>query len=105
MIGVVLAVLSVRGFHLAGTSVVPGEPSTALVVTGPYALTRNPIYIGFVVAYFGLAIVLTSAWMLLLLIPVLVILQRGVVEREEAYLEGKFGEAYRKYQARVPRWL
>jgi len=58
-----------------------------------------------VVAYFGLAIVLTSAWMLLLLIPVLVILQRGVVEREEAYLEGKFGEAYRKYQARVPRWL
>jgi protein-S-isoprenylcysteine O-methyltransferase Ste14 len=105
LIGVVLAVLSVRGFHLAGTSVVPGEPSTALVVTGPYALTRNPIYIGFVVAYFGLAIVLTSAWMLLLLIPVLVILQRGVVEREEAYLEGKFGEAYRKYQARVPRWL
>jgi protein-S-isoprenylcysteine O-methyltransferase Ste14 len=58
-----------------------------------------------VIFYFGLAIMLTSAWMLVLLIPVLVILQRGVVEREEAYLQAKFGEAYRKYQARVPRWL
>ena len=48
---------------------------------------------------------LTSTWMLLLLIPVLIVLQRGVVEREEAYLQSKFGEAYRKYQARVPRWL
>ena len=55
--------------------------------------------------YFGLAVMLTSEWMLLLLIPVLLILQRGVVEREEAYLTDKFGDAYRKYQARVPRWL
>jgi protein-S-isoprenylcysteine O-methyltransferase Ste14 len=48
---------------------------------------------------------LTSMWVLLLLIPVLVILQRGVVLREEEYLERQFGEAYRKYTARVPRWL
>jgi protein-S-isoprenylcysteine O-methyltransferase Ste14 len=105
LLGVALAVFSVRSFHVAGTSVVPGEPSTALVVTGPYALTRNPIYVGFVLAYFGLSIMLTSMWVLLLLIPVLVILQRGVVEREEAYLERQFGETYRRYKARVPRWL
>jgi protein-S-isoprenylcysteine O-methyltransferase Ste14 len=104
-IGIGLAALSVRRFRLAGTSVVPGEPSTALVVNGPYAFTRNPIYIGFVIAYFGFAILLTSLWVLLLLIPVLAILQRGVVEREEAYLARRFGDAYRKYQARVPRWL
>jgi protein-S-isoprenylcysteine O-methyltransferase Ste14 len=48
---------------------------------------------------------LTSLWVLLLLIPVLAILQRGVVEREEAYLERQFGETYRKYKTRVPRWL
>lgn len=105
LLGVALAVVSVRSFHVAGTSVVPGEPSTALVVTGPYAFTRNPIYVGFVLAYFGLAIVLTSLWVLLLLIPELAILQRGVVEREELYLERQFGDAYRRYQARVPRWL
>lgn len=104
-IGFAIAALSVRRFHLAGTSVVPGQPSTALVVAGPYAFTRNPIYIGFVVAYFGLAIMLTSLWVLVLLIPVLIVLQRGVVEREEAYLERQFGEPYRKYKARVPRWL
>jgi protein-S-isoprenylcysteine O-methyltransferase Ste14 len=104
-IGFALAGLSVRNFRLAGTSVVPGEPSTALVVTGPYHFTRNPIYIGFVLAYFGLSILLTSLWVLLLLIPVLLILQRGVVDREESYLERHFGDAYRKYKARVPRWL
>ncbi len=105
LIGLALGVLSIREFRRAGTSVVPGEPSTTLLEAGPYRFTRNPIYIGIVILYFGLAIVLTSAWMLVLLIPVLIILQRGVVEREEAYLQAKFGQAYRQYQARVPRWL
>ena len=105
ILGLALGVSSVLQFRRAGTSVVPGEPSTALVRTGPYRITRNPIYIAFVLLYFGLAVLLTSAWMLLLLVPVLLILQRGVVEREEAYLREKFGEAYRKYEARVPRWL
>ncbi len=105
VIGFALAAVSVRAFAFAGTEVVPGRPSTALVTTGPYKITRNPIYIGFTLVYFGLAIVLTSAWVLLLLIPVLVVLQRGVVEREEAYLERQFGRAYRSYQAHVPRWL
>lgn len=104
-IGFALAALSVRRFRLAGTSVVPGQNSTALVVDGPYHVTRNPIYICFVLVYFGLAVMLTSVWVLLLLIPVLIVLQRGVVEREEVYLERQFGEAYRKYKARVPRWL
>jgi|RhiMetdeSRZDD1v2_1073273.scaffolds.fasta_scaffold1340909_2 protein-S-isoprenylcysteine O-methyltransferase Ste14 len=105
LIGFALGALSVREFRRAGTSLIPGEPSTVLLESGPYRYTRNPIYIGFVIFYFGLAIMLTSAWMLVLLIPVLIVLQRGVVEREEAYLQVKFGEAYRKYQARVPRWL
>lgn len=105
LIGFALVALSVRRFRLAGTSVVPGEQASALVIAGPYRFTRNPIYIGFVLAYFGFAIMLTSIWVLLLLIPVLVILQRGVVVREEEYLERQFGDAYRKYKARVPRWL
>jgi len=67
--------------------------------------TRNPIYIGFVLVYVGLALVLTSWWVALLLIPVLAILQRGVVAREEAYLARKFGDTYSDYAKRVPRWL
>jgi len=103
--GFALALFSVRAFRRAGTNVVPGQSATALVTTGPYRITRNPIYIGFVLVYFGLSIVLTSVWVLLLLFPVLMILQRGVVAPEEAYLERKFGDAYRAYTARVPRWL
>jgi protein-S-isoprenylcysteine O-methyltransferase Ste14 len=105
VLGLALAVLSIRRFILAGTSPVPGEPSTELVVVGPYRFTRNPIYIGFILIYFGLALILTSLWVLALLVPLLIVLQRGVVEREEVYLEGQFGEAYRKYRTRVPRWL
>jgi len=105
LVGLALFAVSAREFRRAGTSVVPGEPSTVLLEGGPYRYTRNPIYISFVIFYFGLAIMLTSAWMLVLLIPVLIILQRGVVKREEAYLQAKFGAAYGKYQARVPRWL
>jgi protein-S-isoprenylcysteine O-methyltransferase Ste14 len=105
VLGLALGARGVWEFKRLGVSVVPGDPAAAMVESGPYRFTRNPIYIGFVLLYFGLAVMLTSAWMLLLLIPVLMVLQRGVVEREEAYLQEKFGEAYRKYQARVPRWL
>jgi protein-S-isoprenylcysteine O-methyltransferase Ste14 len=104
-LGFALVLLSVRRFRLAGTPVPPDQPVTALVTEGPYRFTRNPIYIGLILIYFGLSIVLTSIWMLVLLIPVLIILQRGVVEREEVYLERTFGDAYRKYKERVPRWL
>jgi len=104
-LGFALGGFSARTFQRAGTHLSPGEPATTLVTTGPYRVTRNPIYIGFVVVYFGLSLVLTSVWVLLLLIPALIILQRGVVDREEAYLERKFGDAYRRYKARVPRWL
>ena len=105
ILGFALAAFSVRTFTRAGADVVPGNPATTLVTNGPYRVTRNPIYIGFTLIYFGIAILATSVWMLLLLVPLLIVLQRGVVEREETYLDAKFGEKYRKYKARVPRWL
>ena len=105
VLGFALAAFSVRTFTHAGADVVPGRPATTLVTNGPYRVTRNPIYIGFTLIYFGIAILATSVWMLLLLVPLLIILQRRVVEREETYLDVKFGEAYQKYKARVPRWL
>ena len=105
VLGFALAAFSVRTFTRAGADVVPGRPATTLVTKGPYRVTRNPIYIGFTLVYFGIAILATSVWMLLLLVPLLIVLQKGVVLREEAYLDAKFGEDYQKYKARVPRWL
>ncbi len=105
VLGFALAGSAAYAFRRAHTDVVPGRPATALVTTGPYRITRNPIYIGFTLVYFGLSIVMTSLWVLLLLVPTLPVLQQGVVLPEEAYLKRRFGAAYRKYQARVPRWL
>lgn len=104
-LGFALSIFPARRFNKAGTSVMPGEPSSVLVEEGLYSVTRNPIYIGLILIYFGLCLVLTSVWMLLLLIPAVIILHRGVVKREEDYLSWKFGDAYRAYMNRVPRWL
>lgn len=78
----------------------------AICVCRPiFGITRNPIYIGLILIYFGLCLVLTSVWMLLLLIPAAIVLHQGVVKREEEYLAWKFGEDYRRYLEQVPRWL
>jgi protein-S-isoprenylcysteine O-methyltransferase Ste14 len=105
VLGFGLAIFPARRFQRAGTSVMPGEASTVLVRDGLYRVTRNPIYIGLILLYFGLSIVLTSVWMLLLLVPAVIVLHRGVVKREEDYLDWKFGEDYRHYVSQVPRWL
>jgi protein-S-isoprenylcysteine O-methyltransferase Ste14 len=92
-------------FRRARTSMVPVKPSTALVTSGPYRLTRNPMYVGMAFLYVGFAFAFGVIWALALLPAVLVIVDRLVIAREEAYLERKFGQDYRDYQARVRRWL
>ena len=78
---------------------------TSLPTTGPYRFTRNPIYLGMVLGLIGLAIAINSLWLLLTLAPFALVIGYGVVAREEAYLERKFGDDYRRYRARVRRWL
>jgi protein-S-isoprenylcysteine O-methyltransferase Ste14 len=80
-------------------------PTTTIVDTGPYRFTRNPIYLGMVLGLIGLAIALNSLWLLLTLVPFVLAIRYGVVAREEAYLERKFGDVYRGYRSRVRRWL
>jgi len=89
----------------AGSNVPTNLPTTAIVDTGPYRFTRNPIYLGMVLGLIGLAIGLDSLWLLLTLVPFAVVIRYGVIAREEAYLERKFGDVYRRYRARVRRWL
>ncbi len=96
---------AVIAFFRAGTPPQPWRPSTALVTTGPYRLSRNPMYVGFTLFYAGISLWVNSLWPLLALPIVLVIMQRGVIAREEAYLERLFGDDYRAYRARVRRWV
>jgi protein-S-isoprenylcysteine O-methyltransferase Ste14 len=87
------------------TSPNPMKPTTALVTEGPYRLSRNPIYLGYVFLQAGIALLADSLWPLLTLPVVIVLVRRVVIDREERYLETKFGEAYRQYKARVRRWI
>jgi protein-S-isoprenylcysteine O-methyltransferase Ste14 len=89
----------------AGSNVPTNLPTTTIVETGPYRFTRNPIYLGMFLGLVGIAIAFDNLWLLVMLVPFTLVIRYGVVAREEAYLERKFGDAYRQYRARVRRWL
>jgi protein-S-isoprenylcysteine O-methyltransferase Ste14 len=103
--GVLLAVSAAFLFRRAGTTPNPTKPTAALVIWGPYRFTRNPMYVGMATLYLGGTLLLNDPWPLALLPVVIALVQRYVIAREEAYLERKFGEAYRAYRARVRRWI
>jgi protein-S-isoprenylcysteine O-methyltransferase Ste14 len=100
-----MVVLAIRAFRRARTRPEPWKPSTALVTDGPYRYSRNPMYLGFTLAYIGVSLLTGAVWSLLLLPVALMVTQRFVIEREERYLAHKFGDAYREYVRRVRRWL
>ena len=87
------------------TGIIPWTPATTLVTDGPYRFTRNPMYLGMALLYLGLALGFGLMWALALFPVVLLVIDRAVIKREEAYLEAKFDGAYNDYRARVRRWL
>jgi protein-S-isoprenylcysteine O-methyltransferase Ste14 len=89
----------------AGTNVDPRKPTTTIVETGAFRFTRNPLYVGMAVVFVGLTLCANTLWGLVLLVPVALIMHHGVILREERYLEFKFGDAYRRYRARVRRYV
>jgi protein-S-isoprenylcysteine O-methyltransferase Ste14 len=92
-------------FAAGQTTKIPyGEP-TSFVIMPPYTVTRNPMYLGLTTALFGFAAFFGSATMLLAPIAFAVIIDRMVIPREEATMERLYGQQYRDYQRRVPRWL
>ncbi len=105
LIGLALFAAAFRGFFRAATPVPTNQPTRALVTSGIHRWTRNPIYLGMFLVYLGVAIAARSAWCLVLLLPLALAVRYGVVAREEAYLERRFGAAYRDYKARVRRWI
>ena len=94
-----------RSFERKGTAVEPWKPTTAIVTTGPYRLTRNPAYLGMALVYVGIALLAGALWALVPLPFVLVVIDRAVIAREERYLERKFGREYLDYKAGVRRWI
>jgi protein-S-isoprenylcysteine O-methyltransferase Ste14 len=104
-IGAVIAGSGLTIFHKARTTTTPGERSSMLVTWGPYRFTRNPMYVGLVLAYIGEAGILRHVWPLVLLPLVLVYLNWIVIPVEEARLNEAFPEAYARYRRLVRRWI
>jgi len=103
--GLLLAGWAIVSFRRAGTNVQTRKPSTTVVAAGPYRFTRNPIYCGMALGIVGVGLAAGSVWTILMVVPFLVVIDRGVIAREERYLSAKFAADYGAYRARVRRWI
>lgn len=103
--GFALAGVAIAQFRRAGTDVQTHTPTDCIVDTGVFARSRNPIYVGAHIGVVGVAVALDSLWILAALVPFYLVIRYGVVAREEAYLERKFGQSYLAYKAQVRRWI
>lgn len=103
--GIGLGLSAVAALKGADTNVDPYEQTSAIVETGPYLFTRNPIYLGMGLLGAGVGLLARAGWVLALLPPAVAVVQKGVIEREEAYLARRFPDAYPAYHARVRRWF
>jgi protein-S-isoprenylcysteine O-methyltransferase Ste14 len=105
IIGVAFVAPAVASFVRAKTSVMPVRPTTALVETGPYRFTRNPMYVGFAFVYVGIALLANWLWAIAILPIVLIAVYATAIVPEERFLERTFGQDYAAYRSRVHRWL
>jgi protein-S-isoprenylcysteine O-methyltransferase Ste14 len=103
--GIALTATGFRTQKRAGTDPIPFNPSTVIVTHGLYRFSRNPMYVGFALATFGVAVLANSLWTLLAVPISLILVDRLIITKEEAYLARKFGEEYLRYKASVRRWL
>jgi protein-S-isoprenylcysteine O-methyltransferase Ste14 len=100
-----ILVVAVVALRRAGTRPEPWKPTTALVTTGPFRVSRNPMYLGLTLMYVAITVWRNSLWPMLLLPGVMALMHYGVIRREEEYLTRLFGGRYKDYRRRVRRWL
>jgi protein-S-isoprenylcysteine O-methyltransferase Ste14 len=104
-IGIMLQFYCLKVFKKANTTPLFKKPTLRIARNGPYAKSRNPIYIAVLIQFSGMALIFNS-WWLVAFIPILYLyLSYGVIRREEKYLESKFKNEYNDYKSKVPRWL
>jgi protein-S-isoprenylcysteine O-methyltransferase Ste14 len=105
VVGAALVVLARREFARRGQPTDPGLPTSKVVTTGVFSISRNPLYLGGICILAGIALALNLPWVLVLLLPALVACHYVLIAPEERYLAAKFGEEYAMYAASVHRWL
>jgi protein-S-isoprenylcysteine O-methyltransferase Ste14 len=87
------------------TALLPGGATRTVIDSGPFARSRNPLYLGLLAGAAGVACLAGSLWAVIALPVEWALLRWGAVVPEERYLAAKFGAAYAEYTSHVPRWL
>lgn len=105
IVGITFAILARREFAQHNQPTDPGHPTSQVITTGVFSISRNPLYLGGVCILVGIALVVNLPWVLVLLVPALVACHYVLIVPEERYLATKFGEEYRRYAASVHRWI
>ena len=105
LVSIPISLIAVLAFRRAQTSLDVRKTTTAIVTDGIYRLSRNPMYVSLALLYLGIGCWVNALWILLLIVPVLVVVDRGIIKREEQYLERKFGAEYVRYKSEVRRWI
>jgi protein-S-isoprenylcysteine O-methyltransferase Ste14 len=105
IVGLAFIVLARREFAQHRQPTDPGRPTTKVVTTGVFSISRNPIYFGAACFLAGVALAVNLPWVLVLLLPSLVACHYVLIVPEERYLFARFGEEYRAYAAAVQRWI
>lgn len=105
VVAIAVVVSAVKALARGKTAFDARKPTSTIVTDGAFRHSRNPTYLSLTLLHVGLACVLHSSWVLLMVIPAVLVTHWGVVLREERYLDAKFGEDYRRYKASVRRWV
>lgn len=103
--GLVLFIAALREFSRAKTAVTHHRPTTGIVTSGPFGLSRNPIYLAMTTVYLGAAIAVDSLLVAILVVPAVSAINAWVIPKEEAFLEKSFGDEYQRYKSTVRRWI
>jgi protein-S-isoprenylcysteine O-methyltransferase Ste14 len=103
--GIISAVSGVREFRRQGTNVDPRQPALTLVTTGPYRFTRNPMYLGMALLLAGIVLGFSLDWGILVWIAFILVINYGVIFREERYLTAQFGAPYTEFLVGTRRWI
>lgn len=104
-LGILLDIYCALQFRRANTGIVPFHPATAVVETGPYKITRNPMYVGMALIQLGVIVILGNPLAFAPLAMFLCIIQKNFIEGEERYMEETLGQPYLEYKNRVRRWI
>jgi protein-S-isoprenylcysteine O-methyltransferase Ste14 len=104
-LGIAILVFSFREFARAATSLAPSRGASALIQSGPFAYSRNPLYVAVILLILGVGVWVNSIWIWLSCAALVPVMNRAVISREESYLERRFGRVYLDYKKAVRRWL